>query len=312
MTQFGNLAQPDLAQYIVSGSDLDAWRQAAHQQAISADIDPQEIDWLLRAMSNLDGLSLKLGTFRSKAAIPLTLSLAELDQCWQQRLRQQVPVQYLVGETPWRHFSLVVSPAVLIPRPETELVIDLALDAVAESQQGEQLRQGVWVDLGTGSGAIALGLAHAFPQARILAVDHSSAALVVAKTNAERYGFSDRITFYQGSWFQPLTSFRQQLSAVISNPPYIPTSVLPTLQPEVIQHEPLDALNGGTDGLEAIRTLVAQAPDYLVTGGLWLVEMMAGQGQAVQALLEQQGQYQEIQICKDLAGHDRFALAFRR
>ncbi|NJL48752.1 MAG: protein-(glutamine-N5) methyltransferase, release factor-specific, partial [Leptolyngbyaceae cyanobacterium SM2_5_2] len=121
-----------------------------------------------------------------------------------------------------------------------------------------------------------------------------------------------RLTFYQGSWFEPLASHRGQLSAVISNPPYIPAAVLPTLQPEVVHHEPMEALNGGIDGLAAIRTLANQAPDYLLPGGLWLVEMMAGQGEAVQEILEHQGQYQDIQIGKDLAGRDRFTLAFRR
>ncbi len=296
----------------VSGTELDQWRQHAYRQAALAAIDPQEVDWLLRAVSDLDSLSLRLGSFRYHPAIPLTLTLDDLEQRWQQRIQQRVPVQYLVGETPWRNFSLVVSPAVLIPRPETELIIDLALAAVAQSPQRQTLQQGTWVDMGTGSGAIALGLAQAFPQAHILAVDQSPAALAIAQTNAERYGLTDRITVYQGSWFEPLVAYRGQLSAVISNPPYIPASILPTLQPEVLHHEPTEALDGGHDGLDAIRALAAQAPDYLLPGGLWLVEMMAGQGDAVQEMLERQGDYQDSRVCEDLAGRDRFTLAWRR
>ncbi|HIK46449.1 MAG TPA: peptide chain release factor N(5)-glutamine methyltransferase [Leptolyngbyaceae cyanobacterium M65_K2018_010] len=290
----------------------DLGRQRAHQQARAEGIDPEEVDWLLRSVSDVDGLALKLGTFQGRSQIPLKMPLTELEQRWQQRLDQRVPVQYLVGETPWRDFSLRVSPAVLIPRPETELIIDLAREGVVQSPQAAALHRGIWVDLGTGSGAIALGLAQAFPQAQILAVDQSAAALAIAQANAERYGLGDRISFYQGSWFEPLTAYRGHLSAVVANPPYIPTSLLPTLQPEVIHHEPTAALDGGEDGLAAIRTLARQAPDYLIPGGLWLVEIMAGQGEAVKAILDQQGPYREMRICEDLAGRDRFVMAFGR
>lgn len=280
-------------------------------EAHAAGIDSQEVDWLLRAISDVDSLTLRLG-LSTRAGVDLKLSLADLDQRWQQRLQQRVPVQYLVGETPWRQFSLKVSPAVLIPRPETELIIDLAVDAVERSPQRDALATGIWVDMGTGSGAIALGLADAFPQAQILAVDQSIDALAIAQENIQRYSLTDRITLCHGSWFQPLAAYRGKLSAVVSNPPYIPSGVLPTLQTEVIDHEPTTALDGGPDGLDDLRILATQAPDYLIAGGLWLAEMMAGQGQAVTDLLTQVGDYQDLQVIEDLAGRDRFTLAFRR
>jgi release factor glutamine methyltransferase len=164
--------------------------------------------------------------------------------------------------------------------------------------------------MGTGSGAIALALAQTFPVAHILAVDLSPDALSIAHQNAFSAGLSDRITFFQGSWFAPLTHYRGQISALISNPPYIPSPLLPTLQPEVIRHEPVVALDGGDDGLTALRILAAQAPEYLVPGGLWLVEMMAEQGESVAALLRAQGGYHDIEIHLDLAGRDRFVQAF--
>lgn len=296
----------------VSGADLNQWRNRARAEAKAAGIDVQEVDWLLRAISDVDSLTLRLGRLSQMEGVDLTLSLADLEHRWQQRLQQRVPVQYLVGETPWRQFSLRVSPAVLIPRPETELIIDQAVDAVERSPQRDALATGIWVDMGTGSGAIAIGLADAFPQAHILAVDQSADALSVAKENIQRYGMADRITLYHGSWFQPLANYRGKLSAVVSNPPYIPSGVLPTLQPEVISHEPTTALDGGTDGLDDLRTLATQAPDYLIPGGLWLAEMMAGQGQAVTELLTQVGAYRDIQVIEDLAGRDRFTQAFRR
>lgn len=293
----------------VPGSALAAWRTQARHQAEAAGVDPAEVDWLLRALSPLDGLTLKLGRLGELPAIPLGLSLAELDHRWQQRLQQRVPVQYLAGQTPWRDLTLQVSPAVLIPRPETELIIDLA---VAASQQVPILQGGLWADLGTGSGAIALGLAQALPAATILAVDHSAAALAVAQANAEAAGLVHRIHFYQGSWFTPLAPYRGQIGALVANPPYIPTGLLATLAPEVIDHEPRSALDGGTDGLDSIRTLVAEAADYLQPGGLWLVEMMPGQGPAVTALLAANGAYRDSQVHRDLAGCDRFTQAWRR
>ena len=106
-----------------------------------------------------------------------------------------------------------------------------------------------------------------------------------------------------------MATYRGQLSGLVSNPPYIPSALLPTLDPEVVNHEPTAALDGGDDGLTALRILATQAPDYLVAGGLWLVEMMAGQGQAVKAMLEAQGSYRDIKIHLDLAGRDRFVQA---
>ncbi|PSN16058.1 peptide chain release factor N(5)-glutamine methyltransferase [filamentous cyanobacterium CCT1] len=289
----------------VTGHDLWAWRESARQAAQAAGVEAREVDWLLLAVADIDGLALRLGTVQSRSHIHLRYPLAELERRWQQRLTQRVPVQYLVGETPWRDLTLSVSPAVLIPRPETELMIDLAAAAIANSPIGDQLAAGVWADMGTGSGAIALGLAQTFSAASILAVDLSAEALAIAAENATKVGLRDRIAFYHGSWFEPLATYRNQLSAVVSNPPYIPSALLPTLQPEV-NHEPTAALDGGDDGLTALRILVTQAPDYLVAEGLWLVETMAGQGEAVKAMLEAQGGYRDIQIWLDLAGRDRF------
>lgn len=286
----------------VSSQALWQWRQIAQQQAIAAQISPAEVDWLLQELAGLDRLSLRLNSLPE--AIELPFSLSELEALWQRRICDRVPVQYLAQSAPWRQFRLKVSPAVLIPRPETELLVDLAVQAAKFAE----LAQGDWADLGTGSGAIAIGLAAALPDATIHAVDISSEALAIAQANATALQF-DRIQFHQGRWFEPLTAWRGRLSAIVSNPPYIPTAMLADLQPEVRQHEPQLALDGGTDGLVAIRHLAIEAPKYLRSNGLWLIEMMAGQAEAVRELLNQQG-YQRIEIHADLAGIDRFALAF--
>jgi release factor glutamine methyltransferase len=292
----------------VSGQQLAVWRTKARQEAIALKISPDEVDWLLQMWTDVDKLSLRLGSFESRSQIAVPQSWSVLNQLWQARLVEKCPIQYVAGFSPWRDFLLKVSPAVLIPRPETELIIDWLYQ---EKEINFKLGQGNWVDLGTGSGAIALGLARCFPQARIFAVDTSLDALAIAQENAQNYGLSDRIQFFQGSWWTPLAHFQGQIQGMISNPPYIPSSMIAGLQPEVVHHEPHLALDGGEDGLVAVRHLVETAPDYLVSGGLWLVEIMIGQAPLVAELLENQGQYQNIQILKDLAGIKRFVVAYR-
>jgi release factor glutamine methyltransferase len=293
----------------VEGQALADWRKKAQAEAIAAQIAPEEVDWLLQHCTDLDKLSLRLGTFAGKDRIACTYSLTVLNQIWQRRIVERCPIQYLVGAAPWRHFLLQVSPSVLIPRPETELLIDLVL---AQVRHYPALATGNWVDLGTGSGAIALGLASVLPQASIHAVDQSTDALAIAVSNAQKDDLADRIQFYQGFWWQPLTTLRGKIAGMVSNPPYIPSSDLPGLQPEVAHHEPRLALDGGEDGLTAIHYLINTAPAYLQSQGLWLIEMMAGQAPQVETLLREQGSYDAIQIFKDLAGIERFALALRR
>lgn len=288
---------------LVSGSQLWQWREEARKTALSSGISADEVDWLLQELAGLDRLSLRLAQTRS--SLELNVSLEQLEHLWQRRLREQLPVQYLTGVTPWRDFELKVSPAVLIPRPETELLIDLAI-----ANASPELKTGHWVDLGTGSGAIAIALARAFPKAQIHAVDQSAAALAIAKTNAE--DLKVVIQVYQGSWFEPLGHLKGKLSGMISNPPYIPTQTVQELQPEVRLHEPHSALDGGRDGLDCIRQLVNSAPDYLKSGGIWMIEMMAGQAESVVELLAAQGTYNAIRIEKDLAGIERFAIADRK
>ena len=146
---------------------------------------------------------------------------------------------------------------------------------------------------------------------KFFAVDTSLEAVAIAQENATKDGLTERIQFDHGSWWTPLTHLKGKIQGMVSNPPYIPTEMIPELQPEVALHEPHLALDGGKDGLAAIRYLVESSPDYLVSGGLWLVEMMAGQAQSVSQLLENQGQYHNLKILKDLAGIERFALAYR-
>ncbi|MEC4894839.1 MAG: peptide chain release factor N(5)-glutamine methyltransferase [Oscillatoria sp. PMC 1051.18] len=292
---------------MVAGNLLAQWRRDAQSKAIAAGISPAEVDWLLQEVAGLDRLALRLESFSTTS---LPVSLAELNTLWEKRLLSRIPLQYLVGKCHWRRFSLEVSPDVLIPRPETEDIVEIAC-AAAQNSPTPNLDAGIWVDLGTGSGAIAIGLADILTNAQIYAVDLSASALNLAKKNATNLGFEERINFSQGSWWEPLSHLQSKVAGMVSNPPYIPTLTLQQLQPEVVQHEPHLALDGGRDGLASIRYLVQSSPKYLVSGGVWLIEMMAGQAEEVTHLLQQQGSYSQIQIFSDLAGIERFALAYR-
>jgi len=289
----------------ISGRDLSSWYQQAKQAAISSRIDPEEVDWLLQAVTSLTSLDLRLNILGDRSQISSSKSLSELSKLWQQRLQKRLPVQYLVETVFWRRFQLKVTPAVLIPRPETELIIDIAAkhNRITVASQ-------YWVDLGTGSGAIALGLADIFPTATIHAVDLSPDALEIAQENAQSLNLSN-ICFEQGSWWSPLSSLQGKVTGMVANPPYIPSAQIARLDPEVAQHEPRMALDGGDDGLDDIRHLVATTPLYLVSGGMWLVEIMIDQAAAVVELLQQQGEYYDIKVLRDLAGVDRFVLAYR-
>lgn len=318
-----------------SGQALYQWRQWALELAQANDIDLEEVDWVLQSATSLSSLSLRLDLYRSEFELPIDVSLADLTEKWQQRVVNRVPVQYLIGETPWRNFSLIVSPDVLIPRPETELIIDIAQQLAEQSPIADEIKSGHWADLGTGSGAIALALAQQFPNATIHAVDISEKALAIAQKNAQKYQLGDRITFHQGNWLTNLTPPLRKLnapglsaavtpeawqgqraaspqelalSAIISNPPYIPTQTVATLQPEVAHHESHLALDGGPDGLNSIRTLIQTGQAYLHPGGIWLTELMQGQAETVADLLAQHS-YTDIAIHKDLAGIQRFVSA---
>ena len=203
------------------------------------------------------------------------------------------PVAYILGRKEFYGLELAVNPAVLIPRPETELLVERALQAQFSSV----------VDLGTGSGAIALALKHLRPKARVVAVEASAAALVVAKRNATRHGL--QIDFRHGQWFQPLAGERFDL--IVANPPYVAAGD-PHLA--ALQHEPQSALVAGADGLDAIREIVRTAPGHLYPGGRLLLEHGAGQDAAVRELLAAAG-LEEVASWPDLAGIPRVSGAKR-
>lgn len=207
------------------------------------------------------------------------------------------PVAYLTGRRGFWRFDLAVSPDTLIPRPETELLVEQALERLPA---GAGLRI---ADLGTGSGAIALALAHERPQARVVAVDVSAGALEVARANAAALHL-DNIEFREGDWLQPLAG--EHFDLIASNPPYIADDD-PHLREGDLRYEPASALASGRDGLDAIRTIIDDAPAHLQIGGWLLFEHGWEQGASVHALLEIAG-FDAVQTYRDLEDRDRVTI----
>lgn len=231
--------------------------------------------------------------------VELTVTQQALFQSLLQQRVKGEPIAYLTGRREFWSLELEVSPATLIPRPETELLVEQALLRLPA-------RPALIADLGTGSGAIALALASERPDCRIIATDCSTEALALARRNAARLQCST-IKFCAGDWLAALPAGLYQM--IVSNPPYIAASS-PYLQHGDVRFEPGSALVSGTDGLDAIRQIVAQAQQYLAVGGWLLLEHGFDQGASVHELLLQAG-YQAVSTAADLAGHERVSCAQR-
>lgn len=229
------------------------------------------------------------------------LTAAELDAYRELTRRRGLrePVAYLIGERGFWTLDLRVDPRVLVPRPETELLIEACLEFVGDDKDRE-LRI---ADVGTGSGAIALALASELPNASVLAVDISTDALEVAKANAEQLGLSERVHFVRGDLLSPLQGRDSCVDIIVSNPPYIGEAERPDLAPEVDAHEPHVALFAAEDGMALIRRLIAQARVALSRDGLLLIEHGWRQGPA--ALSGALEHFEEAETLRDLSGNER-------
>jgi len=201
------------------------------------------------------------------------------------------PLQYITGQQEFFKLDFEVTPAVLIPRPETELIIEVALELLGDDPQP------YFADIGTGSGCIAISILHELSAARAVATDVSTAALRVAQQNAERHGVADRLAVLESDCFSALDATRR-FSLIASNPPYISDDELKSLQPEV-NREPRAALAGGPDGLSVIRRLLLEAPQFLRPRGYFVFEIGFGQSEAVEHLIDRRA-WHLLEIRTDL------------
>lgn len=224
------------------------------------------------------------------------------------RRLQHEPVSYITGRQEFWSIDLRVTRDVLIPRPETECVVEIALNLAADLRAAEPLRI---LDLGTGSGAIAVALASELPTAQIWASDISQAALAVARHNAARNGVAERIGFHRGDLFTGIGDMEKPFHLIVSNPPYIRRGEIAKLEPEVSRWEPRGALDGGVDGLEHYRRIAAEAFDYLLPNGAVVVEIGADLSSSVTALFANAGSV-DTKIYQDFSGKDRVVVAHSR
>ncbi|XP_052207329.1 uncharacterized protein LOC127811469 isoform X2 [Diospyros lotus] len=308
-------------------SDLRKWRKWAKTLASSmgskfleADNGPdaallhRELNWLIDdALENPKSTFTQLGNDSSDSPngdllLNLRVGLSDLYGLWKHRIEERRPFQYVAGCEHWRDLVLSVEEGILIPRPETELIVDLVDDVARGS---EELREGLWADLGTGSGALAIGIARILGAfGRVIATDLSPVAVAVASYNVERYNlqredegvkfwrvlaksrtfpsyhlsmilqipltalhFHDKIVIKQGSWFEPLEGVEGELIGLVSNPPYIPSEHISGLQAEVAKHEPRLALDGGPNGMDNLLHLCRGAATMLKPRGFFAFEV---------------------------------------
>lgn len=245
----------------------------------------------------------------------LTASEAARLAAWMQQRERRVPLQHLTGRAPFLDWMLRVSPAVLVPRPETEELVLRASDLLRQREAAMPEKSQRVLDFATGSGCLAVALAVRHPRARVSALDISPAALRIAQQNAGEFAPDGRIEFHLGDGFAALGhgpgATPDRFDLIVTNPPYIPSAEIEGLEPEVREHDPRLALDGGADGLDFYRRLAREAPDWLVPGGWLLAEFGAGQGAAIGGLFTTDD-WDPANCEVDLSGRERFVLVRRR
>jgi len=282
----------------ISVEELLFWKK----KQLSKGGDQQSFEVLLDCIGGISTSDLNMKILNPKENLHLKKNLKFLESVWEDHLLKSCPIQYLCGITYWRDLKLKVTNKVLIPRPETELIVDIVFNKF--KKKSEKL---FFAELGTGSGAISIALALAYPFSDGLATDIDQDALEIATKNYINSSKQSNLKFYCGNWWSPLESFKGKLDLVISNPPYIPRDIYEKLPKEVKNFEPKVALLGGEDGLKHIREIIQKAPLFLKEKGWIILENHFDQGEKVKQLLIK-NKFTSIEIVKDLSGIGRFTI----
>ncbi len=268
------------------------------RQLAAAGIEAASVEAELMLAAVLHCRRPELFLYRQEAVDPAVEAALEPLLC---RRRRREPWQYIEGVAPFMNLMLEVTPDVLIPRPETELLVELVLESLPP--------QADVLDIGTGSGAIALSLAFERPDLMVTAVDISPRALAVAERNRRNYALAN-VTLLESDLFSGVAGRR--FAAITANLPYVSEAEYRQLEPEVRDYEPALALTAPEAGLALIRQTIEQAPDYLQPDGLLILENGAGQGESVAALLRRSGSFHAIELHQDYNGFNRFAAGRKR
>ena len=264
--------------------------------------DQQSFAVLIDCIGGISISDLNFLTINPRGNLHLKKNLEFLESVWDDHLLKSCPIQYLCGITFWRDLKLKVTKKVLIPRPETELIVDIVFNIFRK--KSEKL---LFAELGTGSGAISIALALAYPLSEGVATDIDQDALEIATKNFINSSKQSNLKFYCGNWWSPLESFKGKLDLAISNPPYIPLNTYEKLPKEVKNFEPKVALLGGEDGLKHIKKIIHKAPLFLKENGWLILENHFDQSEKVKQLL-MKNKFTSIEIVKDLSGIGRFTI----
>ena len=287
--------------YSINGNTFLQWRK----EMISKGGRKVDFDWLIDIAAGVSWSKLQNIILNPDYYLSLEIKIEDLEIIWESHLKDQTPLQYLISKSPWRDFELEVSAGVLIPRQETEFLIDLALKKV------ENLKCGRWADLGTGAGPIAIALAKSLPDWEGHAVDISKEALQVANRNLKSLINNNNVKFYLGDWWGPLQKWWGSFDLVLSNPPYIPSDLIGYLEPVVKNHEPMIALDGGLDGMIASKQIILGASHGLAKGGWLILEHQYDQSEKIIKLMKNIGM-EEVSFEKDLNGIKRYAICRKK
>ena len=282
----------------VSVKELLTWKK---QQLLKGGDSPS-LSLLLDSLGGITNKELNLSRINSANILYLKKNLEYLESIWEEHLINSSPIQYLCGITYWRNLKLKVTNKVLIPRPETELIVDIVLQIFENRSQ-----KLFFAELGTGSGAISIALTLEYPLCEGIATDINQDALEIAKINHMNSSEQCNLKFYCGNWWSPLDSFKGKFDLAISNPPYIPKDIYEKLPKEVKSFEPKIALIGGDDGLHHIREIIKQAPLFLKEKGWLILENHFDQGEKVKQILIQ-NRFKSVEVVNDFSGIGRFTI----
>ena len=282
----------------ISVKEFFIWRK----KQLSKGGDHQSFVVLLECIGGISISYLNFLRINPESNLYLKKNLDYIESIWEEHLQNSIPIQYLCGITFWRDLKLKVTDKVLIPRSETELIIDIVCKIF-----GKKSKKLFFAELGTGSGAISIALAQAYPLWEGIATDIDQDALEIATNNYKDSCEQSNLRFCCGHWWTPFEKFKGKLDLAISNPPYIPKDTYETLPKEVKNFEPKIALLGGEDGLKHIREIIQKAPLFLREKGWIILENHFDQGEKVKQLLIKH-RFTSVEIIKDLSGVGRFTI----
>ena len=269
---------------------------------ISRGGDEESLFLLIDFLGGISKKDFNLLKLKQVSNIKTKTNLNLLSIYWDEHLKTSIPIQHMIKNCYWRDLKLHVSNKVLIPRSETELIIDIVSDLLINKS-----KKIIFADLGTGSGAIGIALAINNPNWDGIATDIDQKALEIAKKNFEMCSNQSNLSFYCGNWWNPLDNYKGILDLAIANPPYIPSSVYENLPIGVKNFEPKTALWGGEDGLDHIEQIIHNAPRYLKEKGWLLLENHYDQAKKVKKLF-QKNDFTSVEVVKDLSGIGRFTI----